>query len=755
MPDNNSPVENVSRRHFLKLTGLAAGGLVLGTALPGWQPSWATPAGDASELNLFISIAPDDTVSIICHRSEMGQGIRTGLPQVAADELEADWQKVEVVQGLGDKRYGSQNTDGSRSIRRFYDTMRRMGASARTMLERAAAEQWQVPAGECAAKNHRVVHTPSGRSLPFGELATAAAGQPVPDEEELRLKGSEDFRYIGKPVNTVDTPAMVVGAADFGQDVSIDGMLIASIERAPVLGSTIEKLDDRAARKIKGVVAIERLDGGTEPPLFHALSGVAVLATNTWTALKARKALQVTWSRTGHHEHNSDAYLETLQQRVREPGKKITDHGNVEGALASARRTHEAVYTVPYLAHATMEPPSATAVTTDKGCEIWACVQDPQSVQQHVGNALGLEPEQVTVNVTLLGGGFGRKSKPDFVIEAALLSRKMQKPVKVVWSREDDIRHDYYHAASAEYYRAGLDSDGRVTGWLQRAAFPSIGGTFSPGVDHPAGFELDLGFADLPFAVDNRRSETQQAEYHARIGWLRSVSNIQNAFGRCSFADELAHAAGVPADRFLLELIGPDRTIDPSQGDYKFGNYGEPLEKFPYDTARLKNILRRTAARADLSLRGDHKSGNGEGWGIAVHRSFLSYVGIATKVRVQDNRLEILEMHAVADVGLAVNPDRVKSQMEGSMIFGMSLALLGEIRMEEGAVANSNFHDYQLLRMHQCPPLEVELVASDEAPAGVGEPGVPPVAPSIANAIFAASGRRYRELPLNRHLQLG
>ncbi|MFC6978761.1 molybdopterin cofactor-binding domain-containing protein [Microbulbifer taiwanensis] len=288
-----------------------------------------------------------------------------------------------------------------------------------------------------------------------------------------------------------------------------------------------------------------------------------------------------------------------------------------------------------------------------------------------------------------------------------------------------------------------------MDGWLQRTAFPSIGGTFQPGVDHPANFELDLGLTDLPFAIANRRTETQQADYHARIGWLRSVSNIQNAFGVCSFADELAHINGRRPDEFLLDLIGPDRKIDPSQGDYKYGNYGETLEKFPIDTARLKNVLRRTAARADFDTDG------GEGWGIAVHRSFLSYVGIATRVQVRDEQLKILQMHCVADVGLAVNPDRVKSQMEGAMIFGMSLALMGEIKMQNGAVANSNFHDYPLLRMHQCPSLTVELVASGEPPAGVGEPGVPPVAPSITNAIFAASGQRIRELPINKHLKIG
>ncbi|WP_193161277.1 xanthine dehydrogenase family protein molybdopterin-binding subunit [Microbulbifer hainanensis] len=751
---NNQTIENVGRRRFLQLTGLSAGGLILGTALPGGGSAWASTAGKAGPLNLFVTVHSDDTVSIVCHRSEMGQGIRTALPQIVADELEADWHRVNVVQGLGDERYGSQNTDGSRSIRRFYDTMRTMGASARTMLEQAAAQQWKVPADECSAKNHAVVHTPSGRRLRFGELAAAAAAMPVPDAQSLRLKDSRQFNYIGKPVATVDAPDMVTGRAQFGQDVTFDNLLIASIERAPVLGSTIDKLDDSAARKVKGVVAIERLDGGAEPPAFKPLSGVAVLAHNTWTALKARKLLQISWSASSHDQHDSDSYLADLQRAVLEPGTTITNRGDVDTAESSASQSHQATYTVPYLAHATMEPPAATAQVSESGCEVWGCVQDPQSVQQQVAAALSMKPEQVTVNVTLLGGGFGRKSKPDFVVEAALLAKKMQRPVKVVWSREDDIRHDYYHAASVEHYRAGLDSDGHVDSWLQRAAFPSISGTFQAGIDHPSNSELGLGLTDLPYAIPNCRTETQRAEYHARIGWLRSVSNIQNAFGVCSFADELAHVSGQRPDSFLLQLIGPDRHVDPSQGDYKYSNYGEELDKFPLDTARLKNVLRRVAVKADLNLRGDHGKNSGEGWGIAVHRSFLSYVGIATKVQVQNGRMKIQEMHCVADVGLAVNPDRVRSQMEGAMIFGMSLALMGEIKMKNGAVSNSNFHDYQLLRMHQCPPLSVELVDSDAAPAGVGEPGVPPVAPSIANAVFAASGQRIRELPISKHLQV-
>ncbi|MCQ3830391.1 xanthine dehydrogenase family protein molybdopterin-binding subunit [Microbulbifer elongatus] len=751
MRKQNSRISVVSRRKFLQLAGIGSGGLILGSGLTAGEPVWADAAtGSDSEhtLNLFVSVAPDNTVSIVCHRSEMGQGIRTGLPQIVADEMEADWEKVNVIQGLADKRYGSQNTDGSRSIRNFYQTMRTMGASARHMLEAAAAQLWSVPVASCQALQHRVHHKDSGRSISFGELAELAASQPVPEASALKLKSSDDFNYIGKPVATYDTPDMVVGKGQYGQDVQLENMLIASIERAPVLGSTVASVKQDKARAVKGVVAIETMDGGQLPPLFHPLAGVAVLATNTWAALKGRKALEITWSDSAHGNHNSAEYIETLKQRVAEPGKTVTAYGDTDTELAKSERRHSAVYSVPYLTHAAMEPPSATAVVSENSCEIWACTQTPQSAQQNVAKALGLKPEQVKVNVTLLGGGFGRKSKPDFAVEAAVLARKMQRPVKVVWSREDDIRHSYYHAASAAYFEAGLNSDGLVTAWRQRTAFPSISGTFSAGANRPSGGELSMGFADLPFDIPNRTCETAVAEYHTRIGWMRSVANIQNAFGICSFADELAHMNGQAPDAFLQELIGQDRAINPNQGGFMYGNYGEKLEDYPFDSARLKRVLKETAAKADFS------KGDGEGWGIAVHRSFLSSVGIATRVQVQDDKLKVVEMHCVADVGLTVNPDRVNAQMEGAMIFGLSLALMGEVTMQNGAVENSNFHDYPLLRIQQCPELHVHLLSSDEPPAGVGEPGVPPVAPSITNAIFAACGQRIRDLPVTKHLTL-
>ncbi|AQQ67201.1 xanthine dehydrogenase [Microbulbifer agarilyticus] len=755
MGKQDTRISVVSRRKFLQLAGIGSGGLILGSRLAASQPVWAdaaTASDSEHTLNLFVSVAPDNTVSIVCHRSEMGQGIRTGLPQIVADEMEADWEKINVVQGLADKRYGSQNTDGSRSIRSFYKTMRTMGASARHMLEAAAAQLWSVPAASCQALQHKVHHKDSGRSISFGELAELAAAQPVPESSALKLKSSDAFNYIGKPVATYDTPDMVVGKGQYGQDVQLENMLVASIERAPVLGSTVAGVKQDKARKVKGVVAIETMDGGQLPPLFHPLAGVAVLATNTWAALKGRKALEITWSDSAHDNHNSPEYIETLKQRVAEPGKTVTAYGNTDTELAKSQRRHSATYSVPYLTHAAMEPPSATAVVSENSCEVWACTQTPQSVQQNVAKALKLKPEQVKVNVTLLGGGFGRKSKPDFAVEAAVLARKMQRPVKVVWSREDDIRHSYYHAASAAYFEAGLNSDGLVTAWRQRTAFPSISGTFSTSANRPSGGELSMGFADLPFDIPNRTCETAVAEYHTRIGWMRSVSNIQNAFGICSFADELAHLNGQSPDAFLQELIGKDRAINPNQGGFKYGNYGEKLKDYPFDSARLKRVLKETAAKADFSLSEDKH--NGEGWGIAVHRSFVSYVGIATRVQVQDNKLKIVEMHCVADVGLAVNPDRVNAQMEGAMIFGLSLALMGEVTIQNGAVENSNFHDYPLLRMQQCPELHVHLLASDEPPAGVGEPGVPPVAPSITNAIFAACGQRIRDLPVNKHLTL-
>lgn len=743
-------IKNVSRRSFLKLSGVAAGGLVLGTVMPAWAPAWAGQAEGDYELNLFVSINQDNTVNIICHRSEMGQGIRTGIPQIVADELCADWNNVSVIQGLANEEYGSQNTDGSRSIRHFYTTMRQMGAAARTMLEQAAANLWKVPVSSVHAEDSYVHHQSSGRKISYGYLAESAAKLTSPELSTLKFKSPKDFKLIGKEVRSVDLPDVLVGNTEFGQDIRMEGMLYASIERSPVIGAKVINFDDDAAKQVSGVYDVWKMPEQSIPVVFNPLNGVAVLASNTWAALQGRKALNIEWELGANQTHNSASYLADLKTNIVNKGKTIRSHGDAYGALDNAAKTITATYTMPYLVHAPMEPPAATAVVKDGECEIWACTQTPQSTQNTVAQALGIDKSKVKVNVTLLGGGFGRKSKPDFSVEAALLARQTGKPVKVVWSREDDIQHGYYHAISAQNFSAGLNESNQVTSWIQRTAFPSISWTFSGVTDEPQDGELSLGFGDLPFAVNDLACETHKATGHIRIGWVRSVSNIHHAFAIGSFVDEIADMNGISTHKMWHQLIGEDRHVDPNKEGFKYGNYGDPLDTFPIDTKRLKHVLDMVVEKSGA----EQETAENEGWGISVHRSFVSYVAVASKVRVKDNKVEVLEVHSAIDAGLVVNPDRVRSQQEGSMIFGLSIALMGEITVKDGAVEQSNYHDYPVLRMNQCPKIESYIIASDAPPGGVGEPGTPPIIASVVNAIYHASGKRIRDLPVSKHFSV-
>src|SRR5579872_3458009 len=739
-------VHLVSRRGFLERF-LTAGALVLGAPL---VPR-ILEAGEADNApfhpSVYLGIEPDGSVIIVSHRSEMGTGIRSVLPTVAAEELNADWKRVKVEQGIGDKKYGSQNTDGSCSIRDFYIAFREAGATARVMLERAAAAKWSVPAAECHAKMHEVVHEPSGRKAGFGELVALAAQQPVPKKEELNFKSPTDYQYVGKELPTIDRDAICDGSAKFGMDAKMPGMVYASIERPPVLGGKLKSFDDAEVKKIPGVQTVA-LDGWKPPYGFQALGGVAVIADNTWAAMQARKKLKVEWDLGENAAYESGAYKKQLQETARKPGKVARNVGDVDAEFAKGTKVIEADYYVPHLAHAPMEPPVAVADFKDGKVTLWAPVQDPQTTQQTVARVLNLKPEDVTCNVTLLGGGFGRKSKPDFCAEAAVLSKQLGKPVKVVWTREDDIHFDYYHAVAAMYMKAGLDESGKPVAWLQRSVFPSIFSTFSQDVRSGSAMEMGMGFTDTPYALPNHRVENGEAVNHVRIGWLRSVANIYHAFGVCSFADELAHAANRDPKDYLLELIGPPRLVDLKAQGVDYPNMG-PIEQYPVDTARLRKVIELVAEKSEW---GKRKLPKGHALGIAAHRSFLSYIATVVEVAVSPaGKISIPRVDMAVDAGMIVNPDRVRSQFEGAAVFGASLALMGEVTATAGKIDQSNFHDYPVARMNEAPlATRVYIVESDAPPAGIGEPGVPPFAPALCNAIFAATGKRIRELPLSR-----
>ena len=732
-------VSLVSRRGFLENV-ISAGALILGAPLVPRLLEASDADKAAFHPSVYVGIQPDGQVIIVVHRSEMGTGIRTSLPMVLADELEADWKRVRIEQAIGDRKYGSQNTDGSVSIVSFYEPFRQAGATARMMLESAAAATWGVPASECQARNHEVVHAQSGRKLGFGELVATAAKQPVPKKEGLHFKPPADYRYIGKDIPITDLDVLVTGRSAFGMDAKVPGMVYASIEHPPVLGGKAVKVDDAEALKVRGVSKTVSIDGFKGPNyMFNPLGGVAVIADNTWAAFQGRKKLKVDWDLGGPHaNYDSVEYKKVLQETARKPGRAERQTGDVDATFAKAAKVIEAEYYVPHLAHAPMEPPVAVADFKDGKVTIWAPVQDPQATQQTVSQLLGIKNEDVTCNVTLLGGGFGRKSKPDFCAEAAVLSKELGKPVKVVWSREDDLRFDYFHFVTALYMKAALDEKGMPTAWLGRSVYPPmLQGSDKPGYGG-LGF---MGWIDVPFDIPNFRAENGMAQGHVRVGWLRSVANIPHAFAVHSFIDELAAEAGRDRVEYLLAALGQDRIVG--------ARAGARPNPYPLDIARFKRVVQMVA---DQSGWGKKKSGNGHGWGIAVHRSFLSYVASVVEVEVDNQgRLRIPRVDTVVDAGLVVNPERVRSQFEGAAVFGTSIALMGEITAADGRIQQSNFHNYPVARINEAPvETHVTIVKSDAAPAGIGEPGVPPIAPAICNAIFAATGKRIRELPLKK-----
>jgi isoquinoline 1-oxidoreductase beta subunit len=753
-------IENVSRdvsRHIGRrgfLQGALAGGVFVLSARFIPEPLWAAEgeaAAPAFEPSLWMSIAPDGTVTIIAHRSEMGCGSRTALPLVVADELDADWSKVKIDQAIGDPKYGEQDTDGSHSVRSNFELMRQVGATGRVMLISAAAAQWGVFPSDCTTEPHFVVHRSSGRKLGYGEVAAAAAKLSVPKKEDVPLKERSEWRYIGKESNSLfDLPEIVTGKATFGMDATMPGMVYASIEHPPVLGQKIKSYDDKAALKVPGVQKTLTIAAFKPPHMFQPLGGVAVIADNTWAAFKGRKSLKVEWdiNSSPHSVYNSAPFRKTLEATSRKPGKVVRNVGDVDAAFAKGGRIIEAEYYTPHLAHVSMEPPVAVAEYRDGKVLAFAPTQNPQAVQETIAGVLGIKKEDVTCHVTLLGGGFGRKSKPDQVAEAAVLSKKLGKPVKVVWSREDDIHFDFFHSVAAMYMKAAVGPDGKPTAWLQRTVYPPIDSTFNASATY-ADDEMGLGWNNLPFDIPNHRAENGPADYHVRIGWLRSVANIYHAFAIHSFADELAKSANKDSVQYLLDLIGPPRIVNL---DLK-GDEAEDAKNYPLDTARLRRVVEIAAERSGWGKRSmDMGMGKGRGMGIAAHRSFLTYVATVVEVEVDSKgQVHIPGVWTAVDAGTIVSPDNIRNQFEGAVVFGTSLALFGEITATNGVIDQSNFHNYQITRMNRAPrQVDVYIVESEAPPAGVGEPGVPPFAPALYNAVFAATGKRVRELPLSK-----
>lgn len=747
-------LDNISRRGFMVGGAAVVGSLIVGLRVLPRTLAGSAPAAAAIDVprynpTAFVAIDKTGRVTILGHRAEMGQGIRTALPMAVADELEADWSRVIVAQAPGDEAtFGGQNTDGSRSLRHFLQPMREMGAAVRQMLETAAAKAWGVDRTEVRARNHQVIHTPTGRALDYGELAEAARDLPVPQAGAVKLKTPAEFRYLGKGLPIVDLVDMTSGRARYGIDVRLPGMKYAVIERPPVYGGRVVSFDEAAARAVPGVERVVKLDGTPPPSGFQPLGGVAVIARNTWAAIQGRNTLNVTWDDGPNRSYDSVAYKNQLEETARRPGKVVRNDGDAVAALASASRVVKAEYYVPHLAHAPMEPPAAAASVTDGRCEAWGCTQNPQGARDEIAKALGISSDRVKVNMTLLGGGFGRKSKPDYLVEAALLSRAVGAPVRVTWTREDEIHHDYYHTVSAQHLEGALDGHGRAIAWLHRTVFPAIPSTFQPNVRYASDNELSQGLLDVPYAIPNIRCENGEAVAHVRIGWFRSVINIPHAFAVCSFADELAHAAGRDPKEYLIELLGPPRHV--AAGPH-YQNYGDDITRYPIDTARLRRVLELVAEKAQWG----RALPAGHGLGIAVHRSFVSYVATVVEAAVaKDGTVSVPRVDMAVDCGYAAYPDRIRSQMEGAAVMALSSTLYGEITFRQGRAQQNNFNDFQVARMNVAPrETRVYIVESDALPGGVGEPGVPPFAPALCNAVFAATRRRIRRLPIGDQLK--
>ena len=700
----------LSRREFVA-AGVAAGaGLVIGFYLPHGNRQ---PGGSFSP-NAYLRIAPDNKVTIVVARSEMGQGVRTALPMILAEELEADWKQIEIEQAGASTLFGDQTTGGSASIRTTWDPMRKAGAAAREMLISAAALTWAVPRGTCTAENGRIKHSASNRSLSYGELAGKAATLPIPTDTPL--KQSKDYKIVGQRLARVDAPAKVKGTAVFGIDHRVPGMKFAVLSRCPTFGGKVASFDDKDSKKIAGVNFVGKISD----------SSVAVVADSVWAAIEGRRVLNVTWDDGPNKDLNTAAVMASLKAAAAKKGASLYAAG--DPAKAAGRKI-TAEYELPFMAHAPMEPGNCTAHFLGTTCELWAPTQVPQDCRDSVATAVGLDPDQVKVNVTLMGGGFGRRLEHDYAVEAALVSKAINAPVKVIWTREDDMRASTYRPASLHQLTAALDGSGYPTALTHRIISPSISG--QKGQPTPNNVDPDLPDEAGPmYGIPNYSVEYVMAETAVPLGWMRSVYALQAAFALESFIDELAVASGKDALQYRLHLLAKDQDL--------------PYFTTTWHTGRMRGVLQLAADKAGWGT----PLATGRYRGIACFGCFASYMAEVVEISMENDQPRVHRVVAAVDCGQVVNPSILEQQIQGGIVYALGNALRAKITVEKGRVVQGNFDDDAPLRMEETPAVEVYAVPSQEAPSGIGEPSVPPLAPALCNAIYAATKKRIRALPI-------
>jgi isoquinoline 1-oxidoreductase beta subunit len=721
-PDVTNPdVPDPARRKFFRDTAALAGGLVIGFYLPG--KSGRAYAADAPPKpvyppNAFIHIAPDDSITIVVNKSEMGQGVYTSLPMLIAEELEADWSRISVVSAPVEAVYnhtafGMQMTGGSSSIPSSWDQLRRVGASGRMMLIRAAAQQWGVPESACHAENSEVIHAASGRRASFGALADAANKLPLP--EHVALKSPKDFRIIGKPTRRLDTPAKTNGTAQFGLDVYVPGMLTVVIARSPVFGGKVKSFDATEAHKVAGVQGI-----------YQVPTGIAVAASGFWPAKTARDLLEIDWDEGPGAALSTPKLFADYLALAKTPGAIARKDGDPEKGLKEAHQTVSAEYEVPYLAHAAMEPLNVVVDLKPDHCTIWTGTQAQTMDRNMAASIAGLKPEQVQIHTTFLGGGFGRRANPrsDFVKEAVQVAVAIKQPIKVVWTREDDTQGGNYRPMWADRIEAGIAKNGKPVAWAHTIVGQSIvAGTSFEGFMVHNGIDATSveGAADVPYRIPNLQVDLHTTQNEVPVQWWRSVGHSHTAFVVETMIDELAHLAKKDPVAYRLELLPAD--------------------------SRCRGVLKLAAEKAGW---GRKKLRAGHAWGVAVHKSFNSYVAEVAEVSLESGKIRVHRVVAAVDCGQMINPDGVHQQIESAIVYGLSAALHGEITLDKGRVMQSNFNDYPPLRYSEMPQVEVHFVASNEAPTGIGEPGLPPIAPAVANAVFRLTGKRMRRMPFDQ-----